>query len=259
MRGHTDVAGELDASPGATVAIRSRRRSRPWDGSKRCRASRGRGGWWWPRPPPWPGGAGGPRAGRRHGPTKQAGPRVAAACSPIRRTSAATESGSRTGAALASMKPSAKPATPLDQQAAVGGGEGGARPAGGNPLLGQHGHDGRPGWVLAGQEGERVAPGPLGGEPAGDRLGRAGAQPPLAAAGGPAEAEGGHPAPDHGGGRHRTARHGERDVAARPAAGPTARAARPAPLMLLAPGATPFRWSPLLAVIATHLLVLTMA
>ena len=36
MRGHTDVVGELDALTGATVATRSRRRPRPWDGSKRC-------------------------------------------------------------------------------------------------------------------------------------------------------------------------------------------------------------------------------
>ena len=99
----------------------------------------------------------------------------------------------------------AGPGHALDQEAAGGVGEGGARPAGADALLGEHGGDGRPRRVLGGQERERVPPPPLGQEPARGRLGRAGAEPPLAAAGGAAEAERGEPPADDGGGRHREA------------------------------------------------------
>jgi hypothetical protein len=78
------------------------------------------------------------------------------------------------------------------------GGDGRARPLGADALLGEHGHHVGALRVL-GQQGEGVAPAPLGREPARHRLGRAGAQPRLAAAGGAAEAEGGDAAADHRG------------------------------------------------------------
>ncbi len=148
--------------------------------------------------------------------SKRTGPRAAAARAPSRRTSSSTRSGSGAGAARASMKSSPDPGTPSTSRPPPASGRAAPDHRAPDALLGEHGGDGRPRRVLGGQEGERVPPAPLGREPARDRLGRAGAEPALAAAGGAAEAERGDPAADDGGGRDREAVAGRRPGGRRP-------------------------------------------
>ena len=150
------AAISMPSSP-STEAISSRSLS-PRTGRSGASRPVSRGGWWCRKTPPrqveleHPGpvavvGLGGPGRGRRRRGLTH-------------RTSSATASGSATGGVLAAMKSSPKPATPSTSRRPSPAAWP-RRPAGAH-LLGQHGHHRGPRGVLAGQQGERVPPAPLG-------------------------------------------------------------------------------------------------
>ena len=204
--GHADVAGELDAIPGVDGSdqvaqpLEAKGRVEPAPAGQGARVDGGAG-----RRGAWPGRAGPPRrCGRRR--TARTGP--GRGQRRRRRRAAGRRRAPDQGAAPGrpgEHEVLAEPGHALDQQAAAGVGERRARPPGADALLGEHGDQVRARRVLGGQQGERVAPARAGSGTGPDRLRRAGAEPPLAAAGGPAEGERGDPAAHDGGGRDREA------------------------------------------------------